>query len=135
MNILRHITVLVKDQEDALRFYTEKLGFVKREDQLIWMDTIRWLTVSPKNQQETLISLVKAEPEDLPMVGKQSGNLVLMTILTDDVEKDYQELKDRGVNFMLGPEEQSWGTEAVFEDLYGNRYDLIQRPKTAEEKL
>ena len=50
-----------------------------------------------------------------------------MTILTDDLEKDYQELKARGVNFMLGPEEQSWGTEAVFEDLYGNRFDLIQR--------
>ena len=76
MNILRHITVLVKNQEEALQFYTEKLGFIKREDQLIWMDTMRWLTVSPINQQETLISLVKAEPEDLPMVGKQSGNHV-----------------------------------------------------------
>jgi catechol 2,3-dioxygenase-like lactoylglutathione lyase family enzyme len=136
MNHLRHITVLVKDQEEALKFYTEKLGFIKRENQLIWMDTIRWLAVSPKNQKETLLSLVKAEPEDEHLVGHQSGNHVFMTILTDDVEKDYTELKERGVNFPLRPESQSWGIEAVFEDLYGNRFDLIQRPKNppAENK-
>jgi uncharacterized glyoxalase superfamily protein PhnB len=58
-----------------------------------------------------------------------------MTILTDDIEKDYTELKARGVNFVLRPETQSWGIEAVFEDLYGNRFDLIQRPKAADEKL
>jgi catechol 2,3-dioxygenase-like lactoylglutathione lyase family enzyme len=133
VNILRHITLLVKDQEEALKFYTEKLGFIKCEDQFIWMDTMRWLTVSPKNQHETLISLVKAEPQDEHLVGKQSGNHVFMTILTDDVEKDYNELKARGVNFMLGPEEQSWGTEAVFEDLYGNRFDLIERPQDLEK--
>jgi catechol 2,3-dioxygenase-like lactoylglutathione lyase family enzyme len=135
VNILRHITLLVKDQEEALKFYTEKLGFIKREDQLIWMDTMRWLAVSPKNQQETLLSLVKAEPQDEHLVGKQSGNHVFMTILTNDVEKDYKELKERGVNFMLRPETQSWGIEAVFEDLYGNRFDLIQRPKDTDKKL
>jgi catechol 2,3-dioxygenase-like lactoylglutathione lyase family enzyme len=85
VNILRHITVLVKDQEEALRFYTEKLGFIKREDLLIWMDTMRWIAVSPKNQQETLLTLVKAEPQDEHLVGKQSGNHVFMTILTNDV--------------------------------------------------
>lgn len=133
MNILRHVTVLVKDQEAALKFYTEKLGFIKREDQLIWMDTMRWLAVSPKNQHETLLTLVKAEPQDEPLVGKQSGNHVFMTMLTDNLERDYQELKLRGVNFVLRPETQSWGKEAVFEDLYGNRFDIIERPQDLEK--
>jgi catechol 2,3-dioxygenase-like lactoylglutathione lyase family enzyme len=133
MKILRHITLLVKDQEEALKFYTQKLGFIKREDLLIWMDNIRWVTVSPKDQHETLLSLVKADSEDEHLVGKQSGNHVFMTMLTDDVERDYQELKARGVNFVLRPETQSWGVEAVFEDLYGNRFDLIQRPQDLEK--
>jgi hypothetical protein len=58
-----------------------------------------------------------------------------MTLLTDDVQRDYKELSAKGVNFVLRPETQSWGIEAVFEDLYGNRFDLIQRPKEKTEKL
>jgi catechol 2,3-dioxygenase-like lactoylglutathione lyase family enzyme len=135
LRLLRHITVLVKDQDEALKFYTEKLGFIKREDLKIWMDSMRWLAVQPKGQEEILLSLVKAEPQDLDLVGKQSGNHVFMTLLTDDIERDYKELSAKGVNFVLRPETQSWGIEAVFEDLYGNRFDLIQRPKEKTEKL
>lgn len=67
------------------------------------MDTMRWVAVSPKDQRETLLSLVKAEPQDEHLVGKQSGNHVFITLLTDDVERDYQELKSRGSTLCYGP--------------------------------
>jgi len=124
-----HITILVKDQDEAAKFYTEKLGFVKREDTLFG-EGMRWVTVSPKGQRSLELTLVNADSkEKLCALGKQAGDHVFLTIETDDCLKDYKEMKERGVKFYGKPEVQPYGTEVVFEDLYGNLFDLIQRPK------
>lgn len=127
MKILRHITLLVRDQDEALKFYTEKLGFVKHVDAKVWFQSIRWLTVSLKDQPDVEISLVLADTDEKELaVGKQAGDHIFLSIRTDDFDRDYNELKARGVNFITHPEEREWGIDAVFEDLYGNLIDLIQ---------
>lgn len=132
-----HITILVKDINDALAFYIEKLGFVKREDTMVWFNSIRWATVSPKDQPDIELTFVLADTEEKEMaIGKQAGDHIFMTLQTDDLNRDYTELKNKGVNFVTYPEEREWGTDAIFEDLYGNLFDLVERPKQqATEKL
>jgi catechol 2,3-dioxygenase-like lactoylglutathione lyase family enzyme len=121
-----HITILVKDIDEALDFYTQKLGFVKRKDTKVWVD-MRWVTVSLKEQPDVELTLVLADTDEKEKaVGKQAGDHVLFTLSTDDFDKDYRFMEERGVNFLMRPEEQAWGIEAVFEDLYGNRIDLVQ---------
>ena len=127
MKIIRHITLLVRDQDEALKFYTEKLGFIKHVDSKVWFGSIRWVTVSLKDQPDVEISFVLADTEDKEMaVGKQTAEHIFLTIRTDNFEQDYNELKSKGVNFITHPEEREWGIDAVFEDLYGNLIDLIQ---------
>jgi len=122
-----HITLLVEDFDEALSFYVEKLGFVKRQDTKFWGDN-RWVTVSPKNQPEPELTFVLADTiEKKAAVGKQAGDHVFMTLQTDDCRRDYQIIKDKGVKFYGEPTDQKWGVEVVFEDLYGNLYDLVQR--------
>jgi catechol 2,3-dioxygenase-like lactoylglutathione lyase family enzyme len=124
-----HITILVKNQDEAARFYTEKLGFIKREDRFFG-EGIRWVTVSPKRQRSLELTFVNADSkEKLRALGKQAGDHVLLTLETGDCIKDYKAMKARGVKFYGKPEERPYGTEVVFEDLYGNLFDLIQRPK------
>jgi catechol 2,3-dioxygenase-like lactoylglutathione lyase family enzyme len=124
-----HITILVKNQDQAAKFYTEKLGFVKRED-TFFGEGMRWVTVSPKGQRGLGLTFVIADSkEKLRALGKQAGDHVFLTIETDDCLKDYVEMKARGVKFYGKPEVQPYGTEVVFEDLYGNLFDLIQRPR------
>jgi catechol 2,3-dioxygenase-like lactoylglutathione lyase family enzyme len=131
VKIIRHITVLVTDIDEALKFYTEKLGFVKRVDTKVWFESIRWATVSLKDQPDVEISFVLADTEAKEMaVGKQTAEHIFLTIRTDDFDRDYNDLKSKGVNFITHPEEREWGIDAVFEDLYGNLIDLIQ-PKQA----
>jgi catechol 2,3-dioxygenase-like lactoylglutathione lyase family enzyme len=122
-----HITILVNDFDEALQFYVEKLGFVKRQDTKFWGDN-RWITVSPKDQPESELTFVKADTEEKrKALGKQAGDHVFMTMQTDDCKRDFQVLKERGVKFHGEPTEQMWGIEVVFEDIYGNLYDLVQR--------
>ena len=122
-----HITLLVKDFDEAISFYVEKLGFTKMQDTKFWGDN-RWVTVSPKNQPEPELTFVLADTiEKKAAVGKQAGDHVFMTLQTDDCRRDYQIMKDKGVKFYGEPTDQMWGVEVVFEDLYGNLYDLVQR--------
>jgi catechol 2,3-dioxygenase-like lactoylglutathione lyase family enzyme len=124
-----HITILVKDQDEAMRFYTEKLGFRKCQDTSFGED-MRWVTVTPKNQPGLELTFVKANTrEKLKALGKQAGDHVFLTVETGDCQKDYQVMKAKGVKFMGEPEKQSYGTEVVFQDLYGNLIDLVQRSK------
>jgi len=124
-----HITLLVKDQDEAANFYVQKLGFQKREDTVFWGD-MRWVTVSPKDQPDLELTFVKADTEDkLKALGKQAGDHVFLTLETDDCRRDYNAMKAKGVKFHGEPTEQAWGIEVVFEDLYGNLIDLIQRSK------
>ena len=121
-----NVTLLVRDQDEALRFYTEVLGLEKRADDSS-MPGFRWLTVAPKEQKGVEIVLVKPRTEeDLQQVGKQAGRTVFLVFHTDDLQREYETLHSRGVKFLGPPKQQPWGTEAVFEDLYGNRFDLLQ---------
>jgi len=122
-----HITLLVKDFDETISFYVEKLGFVKRQDTKFFGDN-RWVTISPKDQTEPELTLVLADTEEKKAaVGKQAGDHVFMTVQTDDCRRDYQIMKEKGVKFYGEPTDQMWGVEVVFEDLYGNLYDLVQR--------
>lgn len=121
-----HLTILVDDFDKALGFYVDKLGFIKKSDQLFG-DGMRWLTLAPSNQAGVDIVFVKADtPEKKERIGTQAANHVFLTLETDNCWRDYKELKERGVNFFGEPVEQFYGTEVIFEDLYGNRFDLIQ---------
>ena len=122
-----HITLLVKDFDEAVAFYVEKMGFQKRQDTKFWGD-MRWVTVSPKDQTDLELTFVKADTEEkLKALGKQAGDHVLFTLETDDCKRDYEAMKAKGIKFYGEPTKQMWGTEVVFEDLYGNLYDLVQR--------
>jgi catechol 2,3-dioxygenase-like lactoylglutathione lyase family enzyme len=124
---IEHITILVKDQDDALKFYTEKLGFKKCQD-TTFGEGMRWVTVAPKNQPDLEITFVKADStEKLKSLGKQAGDHVFLTLETNNCHRDYEAMKAKGVKFMGKPAKQPYGTEVVLEDLYGNLFDLIQR--------
>ena len=124
---IRHITILVKDQDAALKFYAEVLGFKKCQD-TTFGEGMRWVTVAPKNQPDLELTFVKADSEQkLKSLGKQAGDHVLLTLETNNCNRDYEAMKAKGVKFMGKPAKQPYGTEVVLEDLYGNLFDLIQR--------
>jgi predicted enzyme related to lactoylglutathione lyase len=111
------VTIAVKDENEALRWFTEKLGFDKRMDLI--GPGLRWLTVAPKNQKEVQFLLATWFPEH---VGKNATCVVD----TEDCRKTYEELKHRGVKFKQEPQERPYGIEAVFQDLCGNTYALVE---------
>ncbi len=128
MNKIGYVTLLVKDQDEALKFYTEKLGFQKSQDMPI--GKMRWVTVSTKGQSDLELTLILADSEEKRRVaGKQAGDHVFFTLETDDCRKEYKTLKAKGVKFYGRPEMQAWGIDVVLEDLYGNLLDLVQRFK------
>lgn len=112
------LTIAVKDQDEALRWFTERLGFEKRAD--IAAPTMRWLTVAPKNQREIEFVLASWYPDH---IGKNAP----CVLETDNCGETYDALKHRGVSFSQTPTEKSYGIEAVFEDLCGNTYALVER--------
>ena len=128
MNKIGHITLLVKEIDEALKFYTEKLGFQKRQDRTL--GPMRWVTVSPKDQMDLELTFVLADSEEKRRaLGKQAGDHVFLTLETDDCRKEYKALKARGIKFYGKPQVQAWGIDVVLEDLNGNLFDLVQRFK------
>ena len=119
---VQSFTVLVKDHDEALRWYTEVLGLEKRADNSETMPGFRWLTVGPAGQKDIEIVLLLAGEEQKARVGK--GTQVVLT--TNDCKKTFAALSGRGVEFSGGVEEMPWGTTANFVDLYGNPYHLMQ---------
>jgi catechol 2,3-dioxygenase-like lactoylglutathione lyase family enzyme len=129
---LTHSTVWVLDQDAALRFYTEVLGFERRTD--VTMDTFRWLTVGPPGQPDFELILAVPGP---PMLDPESaehiramvakGALGAGVFATDDCRRSYEEMKARGVEFLTEPAERSYGVEATFRDNSGNWFSLMQR--------
>lgn len=120
------ITILVKNYDDAIRFYKEKLGFelLANND---FGNGKRWVAVAPSNNNETSIVLVETDSDEkLNRLGSQVANHVLLVIHTDDCHRDYEQMKAKGVHFIGEPKSVPWGIEVVFEDLYGNRFDLVQ---------
>lgn len=121
-----YITLLVRDYDEALNFYTESLGFKLVEDTPL-ADGKRWLLVAPPGSTETSILLAKAStPDQAARIGDQTGGRVALFLHTDDFRRDYDRMLSKGVVFVEKPRNEPYGTVAVFCDLYGNRWDLLQ---------
>lgn len=132
---LARVTIVVRDQNEALHFYTDVLGFETRADVPMGPE-MRWLTVAPPQQRELEIVLQQPDPRTHGEEGAQRltssiGGNPTWVLYTDDCQADYARLLDRGVRFHSAPQQQPYGLEAVFEDLYGNPYSLLQPPQTA----
>ena len=123
---LASVTLLVRDYDEALDFFTKALGFTTEEDTRL-DENKRWVLVSPPGSQSTSLLLAKAStPDQQSRIGSQAGERVFLFLHTDDFWRDYKAMKTRGVKFTEKPREEPYGTVAVFEDLYGNRWDLLQ---------
>lgn len=123
---LAHISLVVKDYDEAIEFYTKKLDFVLLED--TQLDELkRWVIVAPPGAKECGLLLARAaNDEQLSRVGNQTGGRVFLFLFTDDFWRDYNKMVSRKINFVRPPTEYDYGTVAVFEDLYGNLWDFIQ---------
>jgi catechol 2,3-dioxygenase-like lactoylglutathione lyase family enzyme len=119
--------LIVKDYEEAIDFYTQKLGFVVVEDVLLGHD--RWVTIALPGQRECAIALHQAQSDsDMALIGKQFGSSPFLRLETDDCIGDYRRMQALGVTFHGEPEVQPYGTGVMFEDLYGNKLFLNQEP-------
>lgn len=124
---LVHIALVVKDYDEAIDFYTKKLHFELVEDSYQPEQDKRWVVVSPPSSNGTTILLAKAsKPEQEPFIGNQAGGRVFLFLGTDDFHRDYEEMKRLGIEFVREPKTQEYGIVAVFKDLYGNLWDLVQ---------
>ncbi|HDR8448652.1 TPA: VOC family protein, partial [Bacillus cereus] len=122
-----HIALVVKDYDEAIEFYTKKLNFTLVQDIYQPEQNKRWVVVSPPGSVGTTILLARAsKPEQDSFIGNQSGGRVFLFLNTDDFWRDYNEMISRGIEFVREPQEQEYGTVAVFKDLYGNLWDLLQ---------
>lgn len=123
---IAHLALVVADYDEAIEFYTQKLHFDLVEDTQL-STTKRWVLVRPKGASECTLLLAKAANDDQQSrVGNQTGGRVFFFLSTDNFWRDYQLYLDNGVKFVRMPIEESYGTVAVFEDLYGNLWDLIE---------
>ncbi|GAB6989729.1 VOC family protein [Paenibacillus pini] len=122
-----HIALVVKDYDEALEFYTKKLNFTVIEDTYQPEQDKRWVVISPPGSVGTTLLLARAsKPEQEDVIGNQTGGRVFLFLNTDDFWRDYNEMIARGIEFVREPEDQSYGTVAVFKDLYGNLWDLLE---------
>ncbi len=122
-----HIALVVKDYDEAIEFYTNKLHFTLIEDSYQAEQDKRWVVIAPPGSQGTTILLARASNEEQTnFIGNQSGGRVFLFLNSDDFWRDYEDMKAKGINFVRPPKEQDYGMVAVFEDLYGNRWDLLQ---------
>lgn len=121
------VTYLVRDYDEAIRYFTQALRFEVIEDTRL-SDTKRWVLVAPPGSTETCLLLARAAtPEQELRVGDQAGSRVFLFLHTSDFRRDYEQMRSRGVMFQESPRREPYGTVAVFADLYGNRWDLLQR--------
>ncbi|MBY7785924.1 VOC family protein [Vibrio fluvialis] len=122
-----HISIVVHDYDEALDFYINKLKFELIEDTYQPEQDKRWVVVSPPGSQGVTLLLAKAsKPEQKPFIGNQTGGRVFLFLNTDDFWRDYHRMVEDGIHFVRPPAEADYGTVAVFEDLYGNLWDLLQ---------
>ncbi len=122
-----HTALVVKDYDEAIEFYTQKLSFELLEDIYIPEQDKRWVLVRPPNSSGAALVLAKASSaEQQPFVGNQTGHRVFLFLSTDDFWRDYKQMLADGIKFVREPVDQPYGTVAVFEDLYGNLWDLVE---------
>ena len=123
---IAHMALVVADYDEAIGFYTRKLNFTLIEDTVL-SDDKRWVLVAPPGAKETCLLLAKAaDEEQQSRIGNQTGGRVFLFLYTDDLKRDYEQMKDRGVVFVREPVTEAYGTVAVFKDLYGNLWDLLE---------
>lgn len=131
---IAHIALVVKDYDEAIEFYTKTLDFILLEDTKL-DDKKRWVMVAPPGAKECSLLLAKAANEEqAKSIGNQTGGRVFLFLFTDDFERDYNKLVERNVKFVRPPADNQYGKVAVFEDLYGNLWDLIE-PSPANKGL
>ncbi|PYS86678.1 MAG: hypothetical protein DMF62_15135 [Acidobacteria bacterium] len=122
-----HIALVVRDYDEAIEFYTKKLNFELIEDSYQPEQDKRWVVISPPGSNGTTLLLARAsKPEQKAFIGNQAGGRVFLFLNTDEFSRDYNEMIAKGIKFIREPKEQEYGMVAVFEDLYGNRWDLLQ---------
>lgn len=122
-----HIALLVKDYDEAIDFYTRKLHFTLVEDSYQAEQDKRWVVLAPPASLGTTLLLAKAsKPEQMPFIGNQSGARVFLFLKTNDFWRDYRDMLAQGIQFVREPKQADYGTVAVFTDLYGNLWDLIE---------
>jgi catechol 2,3-dioxygenase-like lactoylglutathione lyase family enzyme len=126
---IAHIALVVNDYDEAIRFYCDQLGFELKED-TVMSETKRWVIVQPKGEGSCSLLLAKvAGDEQQSRIGNQTGGRVFLFLYTDDFWRDYNHYSSRGIEFAREPKEEPYGTVAVFKDLYGNMWDLIENKK------
>ena len=126
-----HVALVVRDYDEAIEFYTKRLNFTLVEDTYQPEQDKRWVVVAPPGSTGTTLLLARAsKPEQEAFVGNQSGGRVFLFLNTDDFWRDYGEMVSKGVKFVREPKQADYGTVAVFEDLYGNLWDLLQLQDT-----
>ena len=126
---LAHIALIVRDYDEALAFYTGILGFTLIEDTYQPEQNKRWLTIRPPNAPENATNILLARattPEQTASIGNQGGGRVFLFLATDDFDRDFAAYTAAGVHFVRPPQVEPYGKVAVFEDLYGNRWDLVE---------
>ena len=121
------ISLVVKDYDEALDFFTGRLGFEIVEDTYIKEQDKRWVVIKPKGSRGSNLLLAKASTQSQKVcIGNQTGGRVFLFLYTDDFWRDYELFKSRGVEFIREPAKADYGTFAVFRDLYGNKWDLLE---------
>lgn len=124
---LAHIALVVKDYDEAIEFYTKRLNFTLVEDTYQLEQDKRWVIVSPPGSVGATLLLAKAsKPEQESFIGNQAGGRVFLFLATDDFWRDYKDMISKNIEFVREPKEQGYGIVAVFKDLYGNLWDLVQ---------
>jgi catechol 2,3-dioxygenase-like lactoylglutathione lyase family enzyme len=122
-----HIALVVRDYDEAIDFYCNKLNFVLVDDTYQPEQDKRWVIVRPPGDSTTTLLLAQAsKDEQMPFIGNQTGGRVFLFLQTDDFQRDYEAMLAQGITFVREPKVESYGTVAVFEDLYGNLWDLLE---------
>ncbi|UOY08234.1 VOC family protein [Muricauda sp. SCSIO 64092] len=123
---IAHIALVVNDYDEAIQFYTKKLNFKLVEDTKL-SEEKRWVVIAPPGARESSLVLAKADTEKQSLsIGNQTGGRVFLFLFTDDFQRDYTAMLEKGVKFVRKPKKEPYGTVAVFEDLYGNLWDLLE---------
>lgn len=124
---IAHIALIVRDYDEAIEFYTEKLRFTLVQDTYQPEQDKRWVVVAPPSSSGSTLLLARATTaEQENFIGNQSGGRVFLFLSTDDFQRDYEDMRTQGIEFVRKPKTADYGTVAVFKDLYGNLWDLIE---------
>ena len=131
---IARVALVVKDYDKAIKFYTEKLDFLLVEDTNLG-EGKRWVIVAPRGSKECSLVLAKADGEkQVASIGNQTGGRVFLFLYTDDFWRDYYKMMERKIKFVRSPEKMPYGMVAVFEDLYGNMWDLLEPIDTQQQQ-